>query len=142
MTVWEFVSDLSESILEHYGDKLRGLAFLPSDPVLMLVVLDGVDQISFLARGQIFHYFYKKQRRKDKARKIVIETESDPSVTGIVISPKELEHHYPVVLSILSAGYILYDPGNIFKEKWRVVNYLGKKLIDIKNIKKGEVVEI
>ncbi|MCG3108391.1 hypothetical protein L3N51_00672 [Metallosphaera sp. J1] len=142
MTVWEFIADLSESILEHYEEKLRGLAFLPHDPVLMLVVLDGVDQISFLARGQIFQYFYKKERKHDRVRKMVAESGSDPSVIGIVISPNELGHHYPIVLSILSAGYILYDPSNIFKEKWKVVDYLGKKLIDVKNIKKGEVVEI
>ncbi|MEM3947925.1 MAG: hypothetical protein QXL04_08360 [Metallosphaera sp.] len=50
MTIWELISDLSESILYHYREKLRGLIFLEGNPNLMLIILEEVDTISFLAR--------------------------------------------------------------------------------------------
>ncbi|MEL9969475.1 MAG: hypothetical protein QXR86_02695 [Metallosphaera sp.] len=143
MTIWELISDLSESILYHYREKLRGLIFLEGNPNLMLIILEEVDTISFLARGQIFNYFYKSLRKTEKGKKWVLEKRSDPSIRGIIISPKELEFNLPIVVIISSLGHVLYDPDNIFiQSNKKIVNYMGKKLIDLKNVKRGEVVDI
>lgn len=127
MSISKFIADLSELVLDHYQEKLRGLAFLPGEPILMLLVLDEVDGISFLSRGQIFNYFYKKMRKRDETKKLVLDKGSDPAVVGIVVSPREIKDNFPVSVSILSAGYVVYDPDRILDVKWKVATFAGKK---------------
>ncbi|QKR00537.1 hypothetical protein GWK48_09245 [Metallosphaera tengchongensis] len=143
MSFSKFIADVSESVFDHYGDKLKALAIFPSDPILMLIILEDVDSISFLARGQIFNHFYKKQRNKTEYRKFIVDNQSDPPVIGLILSPGEVGHFYPIVISTITFGYVVYDPDKILDIKnWKAIEDMGIKFIDLKNIKKGEVLEL
>jgi len=146
MIVERFISTLTEAILDHYGEGLKGIVVSKfQDRYLLLIVLEGVDAISLLMRGEIFNYFYNKVKRSREGLELVEKLGRNPPVMGVVISPRELKHSYPLVIMSLTIGGIAYDPEGLLssvKRDWKVKDFQGRKVIDLIKINKGEVVEL
>ncbi|ARM77038.1 hypothetical protein B6F84_03080 [Acidianus manzaensis] len=116
----------------------------------LLIILDGVEKISLINRGEIFNFFFNRLRNTKEFREYVLENRKYPKINGIIISPIEISYNNPKVLYMILNGYILYDPQNLLQEKRKeikenkikIVNYKHDKLIDLGKVKKGEVIDL
>ncbi len=141
----KLVENISLDMLNWYGDKLKGLIYEPNYNEI-LIVLEGVDKISFFARGEIYNFFYNRLRNIEEFKKFVMENHKSPRLHGIIISPNELTYNIPKIVYILHKGYVLYDPqgliSNSLKSNVKIFEDYNRKILDLGKVKKGEVIEI
>ncbi|EZQ10893.1 hypothetical protein CM19_03035 [Candidatus Acidianus copahuensis] len=137
-----------EDILDWYQEKVKGfLIYLEKEKAYLLIVLDNVDMISFVARGEIWNFFLERTTRTAEFRNFVKQKKRGPEIFGVILSPNEIAYHIPITVLMLNNGYILFDPEKILeKEKSKfnvhIKEYKEGKIIDFAKVKKGEVVDV
>lgn len=147
------VEALGSLILEHYGDKVKGIIIGgeaienldEKKPLFLLLILEKTHKISFYAREEIIEYFMKKIESSDIYLEYIKKYGQRPLIYTIILDPKEVVFHNPILLYLISNGIVLLDIDKIIeKEKSSVVREIisMKGTIKISNINKGEVVDL
>ncbi|BAB65538.1 hypothetical protein [Sulfurisphaera tokodaii] len=145
------VETLSEKILEHYEDKLKGIViggeaidtFDEKKTLLILLVLDKVHKISFYAREEIAEYFIKKIEPLESYFEYVKKYGQRPLLYFIILDPSELSFHNPIVLYLLTNGKVLFDKEKLIEKEVKKVNVTNiNGVLKLSEINKGEVIEL
>ncbi|BFI75063.1 hypothetical protein [Sulfurisphaera ohwakuensis] len=145
------VETLSEKILEHYEDKLKGIViggeaidtFDEKKTLLILLVLDKVHKISFYAREEIAEYFIKKIEPLESYFEYVKKYGQRPLLYFIILDPSELSFHNPIVLYLLTNGKVLFDKEKLIEKEAKKVNVANiNGVLKLSEINKGEVIEL
>ncbi|AWR96635.1 hypothetical protein DFR86_03080 [Acidianus sulfidivorans JP7] len=146
---------ISNDILLWYGRKLKGILLTMNNnadqiSVDMLIILENVERLSILSRGDIFNFFFNRLKNTNEFKEYVLKNKKSPKLNGIIISETEISYNVLKILYMILEGYILYDPENILYKKKeeikankiKIVNYKQNRLIDLGKVKKGEVLEL
>ena len=149
----QIVEVLGNIMLDHYGDKVKGIviggeaieSLDEKKPLFILIFLDKVHKISFYAREEIFEYFIKKVENSDIYFEYVKKNGQRPLLYGIIVDPSEISFHNPIVLYLIARGKTIFDKNKIIeKEKNDIENNIISigNVIKIGDINKGEVVDL
>lgn len=146
------IQSLSEKILEHYEDKLKGIviggeaidSLDERKPLLILLVLEKVHKISLYAREEIAEYFIKKIEQSEGYFEYVKKYGQRPLLYFIILDPLELSFHNPIVLYLLANGKIIFDKEKLIEKEAKKINVvnINNRVLKVGEINKGEVIEI
>ena len=137
--LFEVLESYLVKIIDHYGSKVKAIAIElsePSTPVFVLIVLEGLKKVSFLAREDIAEYFIKKVEAEKAFSNFVLTTGHRPLIYTVFLDPTEVEYHIPLVTHILSKGWVVYGSVEVPK-----LNSYGN-LIQLGEVNKGDVVDL
>ncbi|BBD72991.1 hypothetical protein HS1genome_1380 [Sulfodiicoccus acidiphilus] len=135
--------------MEWFGKDVVGIAALRSDNEMhVLILVDGIREISITARTEIWRKFYEALRTSHLFSSYVEEFGTAPRIVGILLSPEEVDYHIPWVVHLLLQGTVLLDPKGILKKAREVLK--GVKTFQHRNgavvvmgdLSKGEVVDL
>ena len=149
---------------EHFGDQLvgvalfgsvaRGEAKFPGSDIDLLLILQGVEGLSFGKRINLLMAEEKKLEGTSEYRAFLHEFRWPPSIQEHVLTPAELARHPPLLLDLTTDAIILHDTGIVSRELGRLqkrLEELGAKKIRTgstwfwilkPDLKLGEVVEL
>lgn len=142
----ELTKKYLEIFKESFGDKLaavaifgslaRGEAEFPGSDIDILIILTGVESLSFGERIRMTMKAEKKlSETKEYARFKEVFWRS-PSIQEHVLSPKELEAHPPILLDLTTDAIILYDTGILAEELEKLRRRL--KELGARKVKAGD----
>ncbi|QIW23407.1 hypothetical protein EWF20_04080 [Sulfolobus sp. S-194] len=145
------IQSLSEKILDHYGEKLKGIVIGgeaidtldEKKALLILLILEKVHKISFYAREEIAEYFIKKIEQIENYFEYVKRYGQRPLLYFIILDPSELSFHNPIVLYLLTSGKIIFDKEKLIEKEARKINIVNiNRVLKMGEINKGEVIEL
>jgi predicted nucleotidyltransferase len=149
---------------EHFGDKLLGVALFgsvargeakfPGSDIDLLIILHGVEGLSFGKRINLLMAEEDKLAGTREYRAFLKAFTWPPSFQEHVLTPDELARHPPLLLDLTTDAIILYDTGVVSSELERLkqrLEELGAKKIRTgttwfwilkPDLKLGEVIEL
>ncbi|MBB5252869.1 hypothetical protein [Sulfurisphaera ohwakuensis] len=145
------VQSLSEKILDHYGENLKGIVIGgeaidtldEKKALLILLILEKVHKISFYAREEIAEYFIKKIEQLENYFEYVKKYGQRPLLYFIILDPSELSFHNPIVLYLLTNGKTIFDKEKLIEKEARKINIVNiNRVLKMGEINKGEVIEL
>lgn len=137
-----------------FGSLARGEANFPGSDIDLLLILQGVEGLSFGKRIDLLMAEEDKLAETSEYRAFLQAVSWPPSIQEHVLTPDELERHPPLLLDLTTDAIILYDTGVVSSELERLKKRLGelgaKKIrtgatwfwILKPDLKLGEVVEL
>ncbi|BCU69536.1 hypothetical protein [Stygiolobus caldivivus] len=142
--LFDVLEEYLTKMIQHYATKIKAIVIggsaLESEdinrPLFVVVVIEGVKRISFLARQEIIEYFIKKLESEKVYSNYVISTGHRPLIYSILVDPLELEYHIPIISYVISKGRVII--GDIQEKKF---DYLGT-VLKMGEVNKGDVVDL
>ena len=137
-----------------FGSLARGEAKFPGSDIDLLIVIKGIEKLSFGERVKQTIKVEKKLSRTEEYAKFENVFGWSPSIQEIILTSEELKWHPPILLDLTTDAVILYDEGILSEELEKLRKKLGKlKAKKIKHneswfwilkpdLKLGEVVEL
>lgn len=137
-----------------FGSVARGKARFPGSDIDVLIVMEGLENLSF---GQRIKLTMNIEEKLSKTQEFAIFKNAfgmHPNFQEIIFNPDELKAHPPVLLDLTTDSIILYDTGILVEELAKIkkrLKELGSKKVKIKDswfwilkpdIRPGESVEI
>jgi hypothetical protein len=151
-------------IKERFGDQLLGVALFgslargeanfPGSDIDLLIILQGVEGLSFGKRLNLMMAEEDKLEGTREYRAFLQAFSWSPSIQEHVLTPDELARHPPLLLDLTTDAIILHDTGVLSRELGRLrkrLEKLGAKKIRTGNtwfwilkpdLKLGEEVEL
>ncbi|MUN29224.1 hypothetical protein [Sulfuracidifex metallicus] len=134
----EQVLHLADKILTDmmswYGKTFKG-ALIDLEGSTLIIVLKEVSGISFTSRGEISWFFMRRALKE-------VELNEGCHLEMIIFSDKEVKYGIPYLSYASKVGKVVYDPEGLFSSSAKIIDEGNMKILDIAEIKKGEVVEI
>ncbi len=137
-----------------FGSLARGEANFPGSDIDLLIILEGVQSLSFGKRIDLLLAEEDKLEETSEYRAFLQAFSWPPSFQEHVLTPAELARHPPLLLDLTTDAIILYDTGVISQELERLqkrLEELGAKKIRTgstwfwilkPDLKLGEVLEL
>ncbi len=146
MKVQHLLNRYFEILKEHFNGKLlsvaifgsiaRGTAQFPESDIDVLIVLEGVENLSFGQRIKLTVNIEEKLSETKEYAKFKHTYGVRPNFQEIIFTPDELKVHPPVLLDITTDSIILYDTGILGEEIAKIkkrLKELGSKKIKLKD---------
>ncbi len=137
-----------------FGSLARREAKFPGSDIDVLIVLEGVEKLSFGKRIKLMMEAENKLSETTEYKKFKEVFDWVPAIQEHVLTPEELKRHPPLLLDLTTDALILYDTGilkeEIEKLKKRLKEMGSKRIVTgdswfwvLKpDINMGEVVEL
>lgn len=137
-----------------FGSLARGTAEFPGSDIDLLIVLEGIEKLSF---GKRLKLTVKAEDKLSNSREYANFKDVfgwPPSIQEVILTPEELKAHPPILLDLTTDMVILHDKGILSEEIDRIrkrLRELGARKIKHKDswfwilkpdLKLGEEVEI
>lgn len=110
-----------------FGSVARGKAKFPKSDIDVLIVLKGVEKLSFGERIKLTNNVEEKLSKTEGYAHFKNAFGRRPSIQEIIFSPEELKAHPPILLDLTTDVIILYDKGILSEE----INKLRKRLSEL-----------
>ena len=137
-----------------FGSLARGAAKFPGSDIDLLIVINGIEKLSFGARLKQTMKVEKKISKTEEYVRFKDVFGWSPSIQEIILTSEELKRHPPILLDLTTDAVILYDEGILSAE----LEKLRRRLRELKakkikhkdswfwilkpDLKPGEVVEL
>lgn len=137
-----------------FGSFARGTAKFPGSDIDLLIVVEGMDKLSFGERLKATKKAEEELSKIEEYAKFKGVFGWTPRIQEIILTPEELKRHPPLLLDLTTDVVILYDKGILREEldKLRMrLKELGAKRIKTKDswfwilkpdVRLGEEVEL
>lgn len=99
-----------------FGSLARGTAKFPGSDIDLLIVIDGIEKLSF---GERLKQTIKVEKRLSKTEEYARFKDVfgwSPSIQEIILTSEELKRHPPILLDLTTDVVILYDKGILSDE--------------------------
>ena len=119
-----------------FGSVARGKARFPGSDIDVLIVMEGVENLSFGQRIKLTNDIEEKLSKTQEFAMFKDAFGMRPNFQEIIFSPDELKAHPPVLLDLTTDSIILYDTGILAEELAKVkkrLKELGSKKVKIKD---------
>jgi predicted nucleotidyltransferase len=119
-----------------FGSIARGTAQFPESDIDVLIVMEGVENLSFGQRIKLTMNIEEKLSGTQEYSTFKNTYGVRPNFQEIIFAPMELKGHPPVLLDLTTDSMILYDTGILREEIAKIkkrLNELGSKKIKLKN---------
>lgn len=119
-----------------FGSIARGTAKFPGSDIDILIVIEGVENLSF---GQRIRLAMNTEMRLSETQEYSNFKNTygvRPNFQEIIFAPEELRGHPPVLLDLTTDSIILYDTGILREEIAKIkkrLKELGSQKIKLKN---------
>lgn len=144
--VWMLIRRYMEIVKEEFGEKLlamavfgslaRGEAKFPGSDIDVLIVLKGVENLSFGKRINLMREAERKLSKTEEYKKFEEVFGWSPSIQEHVLTPEELRRHPPLLLDMTTDAVILHDEGILSEELEKLKRRL--KELGAKKIRTGD----
>lgn len=119
-----------------FGSFARGKAKFPGSDIDVLIVVKGMEKLSFGERIKQTAKAEKKLLETGEHKKFIDDFGWPPSIQEIILTPEELRAHPPILLDLTTDVLIFYDTG-ILKEELEKIR-LRLRELGAKKIKTGD----
>ncbi|MEM2925809.1 MAG: nucleotidyltransferase domain-containing protein [Methanocellales archaeon] len=116
-----------------FGSLARGVAKFPISDIDVLLILEGINGLSFGKRIDLMKNAYEKLTETEEYLKFKEAFIYSPSIQEHILTPQELKKHPPLLLDLTMEVIIFHDAGilNIELEKLRKrLKELGARRIE------------
>ena len=164
MQIKQLLNRYLEFMKESFGEGLlslaifssvaRGKARFPESDIDILIVMEGLDNLSFGQRIKLTMNIEEKLSKTQEFAMFKNAFGTHPNFQEIIFTPDELKAHPPILLDLTTDSIILYDTGILAEELAKInkrLKELGSKKVKIKDswfwilkpdIRMGEIVVI
>ena len=119
-----------------FGSVARGTALFPKSDIDVLIVMEGVENLSFGQRIRSTIDIEDQLSRTEEYTKFKESFGIRPNFQEIIFAPDELKSHPPVLLDLTTESIILHDTG-ILREELNIIKKrlkeLGSKKVKFKD---------
>ncbi len=119
-----------------FGSVARGTARFPGSDIDVLIVIEGIEKLSFGQRIGLVMNTEKMLSETEEYSKFKNTYGVRPNFQEIIFAPDELKGHPPVLLDLTTDSIILYDTGILREEILKIkkrLEELGSKKIKLKD---------
>jgi predicted nucleotidyltransferase len=119
-----------------FGSVARGKARFPGSDIDVLIVMEGLENLSI---GQRIKLTMNIEEKLSKTQEFAMFKDAfgiHPNFQEIIFSPDELKAHPPILLDLTTDSIILYDTGILAEELAKIkkkLKELGSKKVKIKD---------
>ncbi|MEM2924751.1 MAG: nucleotidyltransferase domain-containing protein [Methanocellales archaeon] len=99
-----------------FGSLARGVAKFPESDIDILLILEGIDDLSFGKRIDLLKNIYIELRGTEEYQKFKEAFIYSPSIQEYILTPEELKKHPPLLLDLTVEVIILHDSGILNEE--------------------------
>jgi len=140
---WALLDKYVEKLKAFFADKLkavaifgslaRGKAIFPGSDIDVLIVIKGMENLSFGERIKLTMRVEKELEKTSNFKEVFVWP---PSIQEIILTPEELKAHPPILLDLTTDAVILYDAGILSDELEKLRGRL--KDLGAKKIRTGD----
>lgn len=119
-----------------FGSVARGEALFPKSDIDILIVMEGVENLSFGQRMKLTLDIEEKLSRTKEYAKFKDDFGIRPNFQEIIFAPDELRVHPPILLDLTTDSIILYDTGILREELDKIkirLKELGSQKVKLKD---------
>jgi len=119
-----------------FGSVARGKARFPGSDIDVLIVMEGLENLSFGQRIKLTMNIEEKLSKTQEFAMFKNAFGMHPNFQEIIFTPDELKAHPPVLLDLTTDSIILYDTGILAEELDKIkkrLKELGSKKVKIKD---------
>jgi len=99
-----------------FGSFARGTAKIPGSDIDLLIVVEGVENLSFGKRLKLTTKAEDKLLNTEEYAKFIDRFGWTPSIQEIILTPEELRAHPPLLLDLTTDALLLHDEGILSEE--------------------------
>jgi len=110
-----------------FGSLARGTAKFPGSDIDLLIVVEGMGNLSFGERMKLTMKAEDKLSKTEAYAKFKDVFECFPCIQEVILTPEELKTHPPILLDLTTDALILYDKGVLSEE----LNKIREKLREL-----------
>jgi predicted nucleotidyltransferase len=134
---WAVVKRYAKIVMNHFGDRVlaigvfgslaRGMAKFPGSDIDIMLIFEGVNNLSFGKRIDLMKEVYKELVRTKEYRDFKKVFNSIPNIQEHILTPEELKKHPPLLLDLTTDVVIIHDAGILNEE----IEKLRKRLKEL-----------
>ncbi|VVB87445.1 Nucleotidyltransferase domain protein [uncultured archaeon] len=119
-----------------FGSVARGTAKFPQSDIDILIVIEGIEKLSFGERIKLTSNVEEKLSKTLEYAKFKDNFKRRPNIQEIIFSPEELRTHPPILLDLTTDVIIHYDTGILDEE----LNKLRSRLKELgaRRVERGD----
>lgn len=130
--------DFKEKLLSIaiFGSIARGTARFPESDIDLLIVIEGIDNLSFGQRIKLGMNIEDKLSETNEFKEFKKTYGIRPNFQELIFTPDEIKKHPPILLDVTTDSIILYDNGILGKEINKIkekLNELGSRKVKLKD---------